>query len=185
MNDDLKFFWKAEFADDSVLVQFPELGVETLFSEVEAKMEDLVRFSVVSVDDDQEVYYADLKSGVVGGNGVVDTVVTGDNLKLVYSRRNEVRAEVGTNKIIDSRRTHRVGLSSDSDEKVLEVFEGVGVLNKRVGIVDSASKKKIDYTDKVVRNRPLYFEEKRSIVGESKSDALIVKSLDEEKVVRE
>lgn len=152
MTNDLLFVWRAEFDDDTVLDQFEE-EVENSFKLVEDNMESLVRFSIVSVEDPEEVYTADLITGVIGGNGVEETV-DGEEFSLVYHRRNEVRSEVGTNKIIESRKTHVLGLRSDVGEKTIEVFQPVGVLNKRVSVRNVKANEVLDRTANLVRNKP-------------------------------
>lgn len=158
MTDDLKFVWKAEFDDGTILDQF-ELDIENPFSLVEDNMASLVKFSVVSVEDPLEFYSADLLTGVIGGNGVEETVL-GDSFELVYKRRNEVRAEVGSNKIIEARKTHILGLKSDVDEKTIEVFQPVGVLNKKVHVRDKTNNR-VDKTTDLIRGRPVHAGSKR------------------------
>lgn len=172
MTDGLLFVWKAEFDDGEVLDQF-ELDIENPFSLVETNMASLVKFSVVSVDDPLEFYTADLTTGVISGNGILEEV-TGSDFELVYTRRNEVRAEVGTNKIIESRKTHILGLKSATDEKTIEVFQPVGVLNKKVHVRNVKANEMVDRTVDLVRNRPVHAESKRDF-DKMPSQARVVK----------
>lgn len=158
MDNDLKFVWQAEFDDGAILDQFEE-DVENPFSMVEDNISALVKFSVISVDDSLEVYSADLITGVIGGNGILEQVA-GSDFELIYKRRNEVRSEVGTNKIIEARKTHMIGLKSSTDEKTIEVFQPIGVLNKRVHVRDKTNNR-VDKTTDLVRGRPAHAESKR------------------------
>lgn len=123
-----KFYWKADFGS-SVLEQLDAEGNEVLFSEVENNMANLQTFSVISMENKNEEYTVDLGAQKISGNGI-NINVTGNNPELIYKRRNEVRAEVGSNKIIESRKTHIIGIKTDDGEETLEIMEDIGMLNK-------------------------------------------------------
>ena len=135
----LGFYWEAELNDGTVMPQFNGED-ETLFSEVENNMSDLAFFRIVS-SDDSEVFEIDFANLELTDHKGKKYNVTGSNPSLIYKRRNHVRMEVGSNKILDARVNHIIGLKTDSDEMSFEVDAGQGMRPKKVNIKDKDGKK--------------------------------------------
>lgn len=132
------FTWVAEFNDGSKVSQFDGMK-ENFFNEVEYNKDKLKKFTIAA--EDGEYYQALLNENIVHGNTELQTErrVNGDNTRLIYSRRNQARVEVGTGRVLYSRVIHRIGLETDTDKLVVEVFPGQEMKERFV---------KSKYTDK-------------------------------------
>ena len=162
--------WKAVFSDDTELEQFNGED-EVLFSEVEKDMDKLSKFYLIS-DDGLEEYVVDFDSSeVISPSG--SQSVKGDNPKLVYFRRNIVRGEVGTGRILDSRQIFFLGLETDDDRVVLEIAPQLLMSPKKV-IMEIVEKSKSleavkqDITSQVEISRVSKLEAFEQEVGEKK-----------------
>jgi len=140
----LGFYWVAEFDDGAEFAQFDSKGKEVMFSEVEAKIEHLVKFSIVSADD-KELYIADLKEMMLIGPSV-SYELTGSYPELIYKRRNSVRLTVGSSEGLPPSVVHIIGIKTDKEEKQLEVFAGQGMKPKKVEFTDRKTLAKMDIT---------------------------------------
>ena len=141
-NEFLGYYWRAEFSM-GIIDQF-EGDKEILFKEVLYNIKDLEKFSVVSFDDD-ESYTADLI-----GKKIITPKKTykikGTNPKLIYFRRNSVRMSLGTGEMLDPMVVHHLGIKTNTDEKKVEIFKGLGTRPKKVEFNDVKDKKKLDIT---------------------------------------
>jgi hypothetical protein len=148
--ENLGFYWIAELINGKVISQFDSEGKEILFSEVEKNKDLLVKFSLISSSESKDINscVVDLKNNTIyiGGDKIL---VTGTNPRLVYFRRNEVRSEVGSGKILGSRVFHHVGIKTDSNERVVRLFNGHLMKSKKVELVDLKTKETFDMTDKI------------------------------------
>jgi hypothetical protein len=133
------YVWSAEFSDGTVISQFSEKGEEVPFSEVEKRMPELEVFTLYASNDDLEEYVVDIVEKTID-TPEKSVVVKGNNPELIYKRRNQVRAEVGTNKIIEARTFFLVGLKTDTEEHVVNVFGGLGRLKKKVMLEQKGKK---------------------------------------------
>jgi hypothetical protein len=144
----LGYYWEATFDDNSVLVQFDEKGDEILFKKVLDNMDALETFSVVNLDDENEVYTVDLvNKSIIGPN--ISYNITGSSPELIYFRRNSVRMELGSNKVIDPLVVHHLGIKTSTQEKKLEIFKGLGQRPKKIDFNDVKKKVKKDITKDV------------------------------------
>jgi len=137
----LQYYWKAIFSDGSSLEQF-ENEKEVLFKEVEKRMEDLYRFYVIS-EDEKEVYYVDLKNKKLFSPKKTFTI-TGSNPELIYKRRNVVRIDRASGKVIDPTVIHILGLKTSTQEKQFEICGGNVNRPKKAELVDLKRKTKKD-----------------------------------------
>jgi len=148
--ENLGFYWIAELINGKVISQFDSEGKEILFSEVEKNKDLLVKFSLISSSESKDINscVVDLKNNTIyiGGDKIL---VTGKNPRLVYFRRNEVRSEVGSGKILGSRIFHHVGIKTDSNERVVRLFNSHLMKSKKVELVDLKTKETFDMTDKI------------------------------------
>jgi hypothetical protein len=135
--DHLGYYWVAEFEDGSKLEQFNKDKSENLFKEIEERKSDLVSFSLVSKDG-KEKYGVNLKEKTLVGPTKKEEV-SGDTPKLVYFRRNNVRGEVGTGKVLESRLTHFLGLETDEDKKLFEISPQLHMRKKNIDFVEPVS----------------------------------------------
>jgi len=117
------FQWKAYFNDDVVIEQFDEDDNEVLFKEVIDKGEDNITVFKVLDSSGKDALKADLrKSTLTEGKKV--TKVKGKNPQLIYRRRvvRGVRGADGAIMTTPSIIKHHVGIKTDSETKVLEVY---------------------------------------------------------------
>ena len=138
------FEWSAMF-DDTIpnIGQFEENGKENPFKEVEDNKDKLVKFKIEA--EDGEFYEVDLINGTINCNGkITEEIISkkGDKIGLIYSRRNQVRGEVGTGKLLDARTIHRIGLRYGNQEKVIEVFPGLKMAERKIVLKDVDLKSK-------------------------------------------
>lgn len=131
--EELQYYWVAKFSDNHIIEQFKEDGSENLFKQIEEYKSDLVEFSVVSNDKSEE-YKVDLVKQVITGPSISESV-SGKDAKLVYFRRNKVRGEVGTGKILSTKVTHNIGLETSDDKKVIEVTPSLFMSKKKIELV--------------------------------------------------
>ena len=105
-------------------------------------MDKLETFRLVG--EDGSFYEANWVKGVIDCNGkkVESLSKISGKVELIYSRRNRVRVQIGKGTPLSSRVTHRIGLTDDNEEIVVEVFPGLKMAEKKVeGIkVDKISK---------------------------------------------
>ena len=143
----MNYIWEADFSDASTLAQFDENGNEVKFGDVEARMDDLQVFRLVGDDGISDAYEVDLTTGLISHDGnVIDSEFAGKTaLKLVYSRRNQVRVNSAGEKLSE-RTTHRVGLAKDSKDAVVEVFPGLEMAPASI---------KIKYKDDKTKNKDI------------------------------
>lgn len=135
--DHLGYYWIAKFSDDSEIKQFNEDESENLFKDVEDKKEDLVSFSLISKDG-KEVYTVNLVEQTLVGP-TTEGNISGDNPKLIYFRRNNVRGEVGTGRVLEAKLTHVLGIKTDQDEKMFEISPQLHMRKKKISIVHPIS----------------------------------------------
>jgi len=145
--EDLGFGWIADFKDGSSITQFNKNGKETLFKEVEDNMGNLAKFSIISADD-KELYFADLINKLLVGPNV-SYELTGKSPELIYKRRNRVRLEMGSGKILVPSIIHILGIKTSTEEKQFEIFAGQGLKPKKVEITNLTSKDKFDITEEI------------------------------------
>lgn len=112
-----EFLWRAELLDGTVISQYNK-DVEVPFTEVEKNIKNLSKFYLSN--DSGEEYYVDFVNKQVISPTRIE-YVKGDNCKLIHFRRNVVRGELGTGRVLDSRRAYFIGLETDDDKVVLEV----------------------------------------------------------------
>jgi len=144
--EDLGYYWKAEFDDDSTIEQFDKNENETLFKDVLDKEDSLIRFSVIS-NDNKESYTADLSAKTLTGPGVSYSI-TGKAPKLTYFRRNSVRMEVGgqNRKLLSPNVVHMLGIKTSTNEKRLEIFAGQGMKPKEISYHDVKTAERVGIT---------------------------------------
>jgi len=140
----LDFSWEARFSDESVIAQFDKDGKEIKYGVVEKKIDDLEEFVIVSKNLD-EMYIVNLVDKTIVGPDISYTVV-GNGAELIYRRRNDVRLELGTGNRLDPRVRHIIGIKTDKEEKVVEVFYGLGMKPKKIEFVDRKKMSKLDVT---------------------------------------
>lgn len=132
------YTWRAVFSNDTELQQ-TDGKKETLFAAVEERKAELVKFYV---EGNGETYYVDLNTNeIVYPGGKI--VLKGTAPELIYKRRNAVRAEVGTGRILDARVTHILGLKTSVEEKQVEITPQIGVRAKDVKLTDTAKKSSV------------------------------------------
>ncbi|MDX1278550.1 hypothetical protein [Oceanihabitans sediminis] len=127
----LGYYWVAEM-DSGLIYQFVD-DEETPFSVIEADMNNLKKFSIMSADD-TELYEVDFEALEMKAPNNLEYTLTGSNPVLIYKRRNKVRAEMGSGKILDSNVTHILGIKTDTEEKYFEVSSAQGQRQKKVKI---------------------------------------------------
>ena len=160
----LGFYWIAEFDDKSTITQFDSKDKEIMFSEVEAKKDNLVKF-IISSADDKESYTVDLKGKNIISPNVIYTL-TGKNPELIYKRRNSVRLSVGSSEGLAPSVVHILGIKTDKEEKQIEVFAGQGMKPKKVDFTNLKTSDKLDITKDV-------------------KDALVAKEIEDAKIITE
>lgn len=142
------YTWTAVFIDGSELNQFNEDGSENLFKEIEESKEALVQFRLTGEDDSH--YEANLLKGEIDCNGKLIksfASITGE-VKLIYSRRNQVRVKIGQGTPLDSRVIHRIGLVDDDEQIIIEVFPGLHMAEKKVEVYqEKKSSKEVSQED--------------------------------------
>jgi len=144
LNED--YYWKAYFSTGT-LEQYDIKDKEVLFKEVEKKMSDLKKFELIS-SDNKEVYTVDLVNKKILGPGVSYSI-TGTSPKLIFFKRNSVRAEVGTGNVLKPLTIFHFGIKTSTQEKKLEVFKGLGQNPKKVEYNDVKAKTKSDLTKSI------------------------------------
>jgi len=130
----LFYTWSALLKDGSVIKQF-DGEEETKFSVVDSNMENITNFRL---DGKDESYCnADLVNGEItfNGNKISEISKLDGDVKLIYSRRNQVRVKVGTGEPLDSRTIHRLGVKDNDEEIVVEIFPGLEMAEKKVSLV--------------------------------------------------
>jgi len=122
--EDLGFYWIAEFKDGSKIEQFTKDGDEILYKEVLDNYKNLVLFSIT---DGKVVYSVDLvKWKMITPDKTYKS--KGDNPKLIYFRRNQIRMSVGiTQKLLAPRVFHHIGIDTDDEDIEMVVFAGQGM----------------------------------------------------------
>jgi hypothetical protein len=143
---DVDFYWKATFTDGT-LEEFDEKDTVSLFKDVEKRKEDLTKFELIDPNG-KESYTVDLVNKRILGPGITYSV-TGSNPELIYFKRNSVRAEVGTGKILESSCVYHLGIKTSTQERKLEIFKGQGQKPKKVEYNDVKAVKKIDLTSSI------------------------------------
>ena len=130
------YTWEAKFNGDIPNInQFEKDGKENLFKDVEDNIDKLETFRLVG--EDGSFYEANLVKGEIDCNGknVESLSKVSGKVGLIYSRRNRVRVQIGKGTPLDSRITHRIGLKDDNEEIVIEVFPGLGQVEKKVEVI--------------------------------------------------
>jgi len=143
---DEDYYWKATFKD-GVIEQFDEKDNEVLFKEVEKNKETLVKFELISPDG-KEVYAVDLVNKKITGPNV-SYAITGTQPKLIFFKRNSVRAEVGTGNTLAPNCVFHFGIKTSTQEKKLEIFKGLGQKPKKVEYNNIKGKSKLDLTKNI------------------------------------
>lgn len=113
--------WKATFKNGSMLSQY-ENEKEMLYKEVLERKNSLVSFTIISPTGEE--FEVDLIHGTLSKNGkVADEICLKEDEKadLIYERINKVT--MSNYKISSREITHRIGLKSEVDKKVMEVKE--------------------------------------------------------------
>jgi len=148
--EELGFYWEAELIDGKIISQFDDKGVEVRFSEVEKNIDKLIKFRLVGSSESKSVQTCEVNlSNRTISIGKDSISVVGKNPKLVYFRRNEVRSEVGTGKILGSRVFHNLGIKTDSSEQVLQIFNGLLMKPQKAEFIDKKTLTKVDMTNKL------------------------------------
>ena len=147
-NTDLGYYWEALFEDESVITQYDKDDKETLFKEVLEHKSKLIKFGVISNDEDEE-YIVDLKDSLIIGPNV-SYEVKGKNPSLIYFRRNFVRQNVGATELLPTMVEHHLGIKTDTEEKKLEIFKGLGQKPKKVELTDIKLNVKDDVTSMIL-----------------------------------
>jgi hypothetical protein len=91
MNPSLTFFWKAFFADGSIIEQF-ENGIENKFQLIKDNFDKLIRFSLVNKDYSQ-CFTIDLQKGFIIYNNyrnINTKIEKKENVRLIFFRRHRV-----------------------------------------------------------------------------------------------
>ena len=108
-----------------------------------------------------EQYIVDLITKELYGPGIYKNV-TGSFPKLIYKRRNDVRVEVGTGKLIDPRVTHILGIQTSTNMIQFEVFHGLGMRPAKIEMHDLKKNLKNNITEKVnTKKRKIIAEKTR------------------------
>ena len=117
------FQWKAYFKDDVVIEQFDEDDKEVMYKEVMDKGEKNITVFKVLDASGKDALKADLrKSTLTEGKKI--TKVKGKNPQLIYRRR-VVRGVKGADGVIMTTPSiikHHVGIKTDKETKILEVY---------------------------------------------------------------
>jgi len=147
IKENLGYFWKADFDDGSSIEQFSKAGKEVLFKKVLDKEDQLEKFSIISCDDENDVYIVDLvEKSIIGPNILYS--IKGTSPKLIYFRRNSVRREIGSGAGMSPMVVHHLGLKTSTQEKKLEVFKGIGARPKKIEYSNVKTAEKVDLTSK-------------------------------------
>jgi len=137
------YTWKAIF-DESIpnISQFEEDGQENLFSKIDENKDKLVKFRIEA--EDKEYFEVDLVKGFINGNekniAQLD-IPQGKKAELIYFRRNQERRDFKGN-ILEKRIHHHIGLVLGSEKKVIVVFPGLGMVEKKILMQSSNEIKK-------------------------------------------
>jgi len=145
---DEDYYWKATF-DGGIpnISQFDEDGNEILFKEVEDNILVLEKFELISPDE-KEVYLVDLVKKKISGPNISYNI-TGTSPKLIYFKRQSVRSEFRTGKIVKPLTVFHLGIKTSTQEKKLEIFKGMEQNPKKVEFSDVKSKIKVNITKSI------------------------------------
>ena len=123
--EDLGYYWTATFSSAPTTIdQFDIDEVETPWSDVEARMADLLD---LQVDNGNKKFHADLENQEIKTPaGKYD--ILGANPELIYFRRNSVRVSLGENSeglipVVE----HHVGIRTDDNDGYFVLFDGLGM----------------------------------------------------------
>lgn len=145
--EDLGFYWTVTFQDNSTLSQYDGLGDEVRWADVESNASPVKKIKITSSEEDED-YELDLGDGKIYTPTKTYTVL-GTNPQYIYFRRNDVRMEVGPAEkrvILPPRVTHHLGIKTDTQEKVVEVFKGLGMKPRKVTFKDLVNETEEDLT---------------------------------------
>jgi hypothetical protein len=148
------YTWVALLEDNNVIHQY-EKDKETMFSEIEKNKNKLESFKIVGDDESFcEVFLKGKKKGTINLNddGVKEIKNKKLDLELIYSRRGQVRVQVGSGEILNSRVTHRIGLKNVEQEVVCEIFPGVEMAEKKARFKDVNRKSKEGTIQDITKN---------------------------------
>lgn len=136
------FKWEATFKNLPKMKQFNG-NEEILFSEIEKNKKDLTTFKIVA--ENGEYYLIDLIKGEFDFNGKKkEKINLGTKMpQLIYSRRNRLRINPSTGEQLEKITIHRIGIKTDLDNYVIEVFPGLGLRKKYVKFKTKTTEKDV------------------------------------------
>jgi len=138
VKEDLGYYWTVTFQDNSTLEQFDGLGDEVAFGVAEQNASPIKKIKIISSEEDED-YEIDIGDGKIYTPTKTYTVL-GTNPEYIYFRRADVRMKVGgTGDILTPRLVHHVGIKTDTEEKVVEVFKGLGQNPRKVTFKDKVN----------------------------------------------